>query len=237
MDGWELVGLPRSATDGDQLAPASKLEGKSNEMYATSRSFRVKPGAMPQAINLTNYVIGLLNGNHGGMFGAGIQVGGDPSIIGISGGYETLADYERMMGEMAADAEFQGAVQLAANLMTGEVEDNIWNVRMPLGDPGPFFNITTTDVNLSRIGEAMTFAAEVASTISGITGATVGLSTAVTGRRSRINWAGYNASMAEMEEQSAKLESDESYMDLFKRAEGLVVPNALSQTIWRGIAA
>ncbi len=192
---------------------------------------------MPQAINLTNYVVSLLNDNHGGAFGAGIQVAGDPAIIGISGGYETLADYDRMILEMATDTEFQGAVQLAANLMTGEIEDTLWNVRMPLGDPGPYFNVTTTNINLSRIGEAMEFAADVSSTVSSITGATVGLSTAVTGRRSRISWAGFNASMAEIEEQSAKLESDESYMELFKRADGLVVPNALEQTIWRGIAA
>jgi len=192
---------------------------------------------MPQAMKLANYVVGLLNGNHGGAFGAGIQVGGDPSVIGISGGYETLADYERMIGAMMADEELQGVIDLGSNLFTGEIQDSIWNVRLPLGDPGPYFQITTTDINLSRIGEAMALAAEVASTVSSITGATVGLSTAVTGRRSRINWGGYNASMAEMEEQSAKLESDESYMDLFKRAEGLVVPNALEQTIWRGIAA
>jgi len=188
---------------------------------------------MPQAVNLVNYIVGLLNENHGGQFGAATQVAGDPAAIGVLGRYETLADYERMLGAVAADTEMQGAVQLAAHLFTNETADTLWNIRIPPDEPETYSNVSTSRITLTRINDAMVFAAEVASTVSSITGHGVGLATAATGDRSRIVWVGYNTSLAEMDGQSADLEADESYLDLFGRSEGLLIPNSLEQTIWR----
>ncbi len=207
-------------------------------MYVTSRNLRASSGsAMPQAINLVNYVVTLLNENHGGQFTSATQVGGDPSAIGVLGRYETLGDYERVMGGAAADTELQGAIQLGAHIFSNETADAIWNVRIPPGEPSTYSTVNASRILMSKVGEAMAYAAEVAATVSSITGNSVGLATAATGDRSRIVWIGYNSSMADMDGQTAALEADESYMDLFKRSEGLLVPNSLQGTIWRSTTA
>lgn len=90
---------------------------------------------------------------------------------------------------------------------------------------------------MTNINEAMTFAAEVATTVSGITDRPVGIATAATGDRSRLVWVSAFDSMSDMDGTTADLEADESYLDLFKRSEGLLVPNSLESTIWRSTTA
>ena len=82
----------------------------------------------------------------------------------------------------------------------------------------------------------MTFAAEVATTVNGILGRETGLATAVTGDRSRLLWIGAADSLAQVEADNETLEASAEYLDLFKRSEGLVVPNSLEQHIWQRIS-
>jgi len=193
--------------------------------------------AMPQAVALVNHVVGLINDKHGAQLGAGTQVGGDPTVIGVLGRYESLADYERIGQEMMLDAEITAAVQMGSHFFAPNTVDGLWSMRMPPNEPSTYSTVNSTQIELAHIGDAMTFAAEVATTVASITGNAVGLATAVTGDRSRIVWVGYNDSLAEIEAQSDQLESNDDYMDLFKRAEGLVVPNTLEATIWRSTTA
>jgi len=207
-------------------------------MYVSSRNLQATSLAVvPQAVALVNHVVGLINDKLGAQLGAGTQVGGDPTTIGVLGRYESLADYERIGLEMALDPEIMGAVQMGSHLFAPNTVDGLWNLRMAPNEQNTYSTVTSTQIELARISDAMAFAAEVATTVASITGQAVGLATAVTGDRSRIVWVGYNASLAELEAQTDQLESNDTYMDLFKRAEGLVVPNALENVIWRSTTA
>jgi len=207
-------------------------------MYVSSRNLHVTSMAsVPQAVAFVNHVVSLLNDKHGGQFGVGTQLGGDPSIIGVLGRYESLADYERIGLGMAEDPEIGAAIQLGSHMFAPGTVDGLWNLRMPAGEPDAYSTVTSTRIELARINDAMSFATEVSTTITSITGRPVGLATAVTGDRARIAWVGYNSSLAALEAESDLLESNDDYLDLFKRAEGLVVPNTLENVLWRSATA
>jgi len=203
-------------------------------MYVSSRNLQATSLAtVPQAVALVNHVVGLINNKLGAQLTAATQVGGDPTIIGVLGRYENLAEYERIGLEMALDEEITAAAQMGGHLFGPTTVDGLWNLRMQPNEPSNYSTTTTARIELTRINDATAFAAEVATTIESITGNAVGLATAITGDRSRIVWVGHNTSLADLEAQTNLLESNDTYMDLFKRAEGLVVPNTLEATIWR----
>ena len=187
---------------------------------------------MPQAIAMVNYVLEHMNSTHGTQFGAGVAVGGDPAAIGITGGFESLADYEALRAKLQTDQEYQAAMQMGDHLFENNAEDTLWNIRIPPGDQDAVTQVSSVRIETTRIVEAMTFAAEVATTVSGIVGRDVGLATAATGDRSRLVWVGYSSSLAPVEADGATLEANEGYLDLFKRSEGLTQPNMLEQNLW-----
>jgi hypothetical protein len=206
-------------------------------MYVMSRLMRARSGAaVPQAIQMTNYTTAHINSTHGTEFGVGVQIGGDPLLIGITGGFESLADYEKLRAALQTDQEFQAALQMGDHLYDNSTEDTLWNVRIPPGEQDAVSQISSVRVELTRIVDAMTFAAEVATTVSGTTGNTVGVATAATGDRSRLVWVGYGPSLAQVEQDGEALEANEEYLDLFKKSEGVLQPNTLEQNIWMRVS-
>ena len=201
-------------------------------MYVTSRILRVSNGgAQAQAIGLVNYVLNHLNTEHGTDFGAGVMVGGDPGVIGITGRFESLSDYQRTQEAMRADTEFQSAVALGSHLFA-DAQDTLWQVRMAPGEADRFSTVSEVNANLQQPAEAMTFAAEIASTVGEIIDSQIGVVTAATGDRTRLLFVGFSASLAEVEANNEKLESSEAYLDLFKRAEGPFIAGHLTQNLW-----
>jgi len=201
-------------------------------MYVTTRRLTITSAAdMPQAIGLANFILNHINTKHGGQFAAAIMVGGDPSVIGVNGRYESLADIQTLGAALREDAEYQSVLQLSSHLFA-DIQDTIWNVRIPPGEAQAITSITAARVHLPRVGEAMTFAAEAAASIGSITGSQAGVATAVTGDRTRMLWAGYSADLGELEANTDKLESSDEYLDLFKRSEGLFIPGHFEQAIW-----
>ncbi len=205
-------------------------------MYVTSRMLTTTSAAdMPQAVGLTNFVIGHIKSTHGVELSAATMIGGDPSVIGINGRYESLADYQKLGMALQSDREYQSVLQLGSHLFA-DLQDTLWNVRIPPGEAQGITTITSVRINLARVGEAMTFAAEAAATIGAITGSQVGVATAATGDRTRLLWAGYGADLSELEANTDKLESSEEYLDLFKRSEGLFIPGHFEQSIWMRVS-
>ncbi len=205
-------------------------------MHVLSRLLRASSGAtLPDAISRVNTVLGLINENHGSQFSAGIAIGGDAQVIAITGAFESLGDYETLRAAVLADQEVQTAIQAGADLFDNTVEDTLWKVRIQAGDQDAITVVNSVRVQLTRIGDAMTFASEVASTVQELTGTTVGMATAMTGDQSRLVWVGYGPSLAQLEENIDTLEASDQYLDLFKRSEGLLVPNTLEQSIWQRI--
>jgi len=205
-------------------------------MYVTTRRLTINSAAdMPQAVGLVNFIINHINTNHGTNLAAATMVGGDPSVIGVNGRYESLADFQKLGMALQSDEEYHSVVQLSSHLFA-DIQDTIWNVRIPPGEPQAILSLTNARVNLARVGDAMTFAAEAASTIGGITGSQVGVATATTGDRARLLWAAYGADLGELEADTDAIESSDEYLDLFKRSEGLFIPGHFEQSIWMRVS-
>lgn len=205
-------------------------------MYITSRLLRASSGAtQAAAAGVVTDAVEHINTNHGGQLNVGVQVGGDALLFGITGMYEHLSEYEQLRAALATDDQLQQIVQAGDGLFGGEVEDTIWRTRIDAGEPDVYAQVSSANVQLTSVSEAMAFCAEVSATVTAILGRPAGFSTAVTGNRSRILWLGFAGSMAQMEAEGEKLEENADYLDLFKRSEGLIVPNSLEQHIWQRI--
>lgn len=206
-------------------------------MHITSRLMRASSMATQQeAAAVITGAVAHVNKQHGTNLGAAVQVGGDALLFGVSGNYERLADYEALRAALASDTEFHEILKSGEGLFTDMVEDTIWKSRIPPGEPAVFAQVSTANVLLTSVDAAMTFCAEVSATVAEILGNQVGLATAVTGDRSRILWVGFSSSLAEMEADGDTLDASADYLDLFKRSEGVIVPNTLEQQIWQNIS-
>ena len=192
---------------------------------------------MPGATQVVIQAVEHINATQGTTFGVGIQVGGDALLLGVNGRHETLADFEAVGAALATDEEFQAIVQSGDGLFAPSIEDTIWKSRIAAGEPGAYALVSTANIVLTRVSEAMTFAAEIAATVSEIIGKPAGLLTAVTGNSSRVLWIGSADSLAEIEDNNETLENSPEYVDMFKRSEGLIVLNSLEQTIWQRISS
>jgi len=206
-------------------------------MYVISRLLRAKNmAALSDASGVVVEAITHLRKEHGVDLAAATEIGGDALAIGINGIYEHLADYEAFRAGMAVDEDFGKILQAGENLFSDSVEDTVWKLRLAPGEERQRFTVVNqAQVVLEQVVDAMAFAADVASTIGGITGTPVGLVTAQTGDRSRILWVSYAESLAQLEEDEETVEANDEYLDLYKRSAGLIVPNTLEEHIWAGI--
>ncbi|RMH69122.1 MAG: hypothetical protein D6683_16355 [Actinomyces sp.] len=207
-------------------------------MYVTSRLLRVSSGAaMPQAVGFVAWLLAHLNDTHHTQFSAGVNVGGDPGVIGVTGRFESLADYQAFIGALAEDAEYRGALGLSGPLFAG-AEDTIWRVRLASDDMDPTLGFSAVDsvrIDLAHMVDAVAFAAECREVVTSITGRPSALVTAVTGARDRLLWVGHASSLAELEQARTELEADEKYLELFKRSEGLFREGSLETVIWQRV--
>ena len=205
-------------------------------MHVTSRIMKTTGGRLPEAIPVVNHVIGILNEKHGSDFGAAVMIGGDPAVIGITGMWESLGDLEKYRASMMADQEVAGVMRLAAPLFTDDAQDTIWKIHMAPGEPQAYTGIFGGRVNMARLDEVATFAAEAAGIVKGVTGNEIGIATAVTGDRSRLIWVGFAPDLATMEANSDALEANDDYMALFKKGADIMVPGSLESDIWQTVS-
>lgn len=205
-------------------------------MFMTSRLIRAaSPATQGAAAQTVTKAVEHLNSTHGAALNAGVQVGGDALAFAVTGMYEKLADYEKLRNAMLADNEFQELLAANGDQFAGEIEDTIWRSRIEGGEPSTYAQVSTANIELTSVAEAMAFCAEVATTVTSILGRPVGFATAATGLRSRILWVGFADSLDQIESEGDTLESSPDYMDLFKRSGGLIVANSLEQRIWHRI--
>ena len=173
---------------------------------------------------------------HGFDGGAGMQVGGDPNMIGVSARWDSLADYQDTIEKSMADEAVIKAMMDNASLF-GDIEDTISKSYMPAGEPDAFTTINEIRLNLAAVADGMNFVAESAAAVSSILDRPIGVLGAVTGDRSRVLYVSSSPDMADMEASLDKLESHDDYIAMFKKSEGLVVPNSLTTTLWRTVSA
>ncbi len=205
-------------------------------MHVTSRVMKVTGGRMPEAVPVVNHVLGIMKERHGADFNAAIMIGGDPSVIGVTGMWESLADFQSYRESAMADQELSAVLRLAAPLFSDEAQDTIWKVHMAPGEPQAYTGVTAARMNLARLDEAAAFAAEAAGVIKSVTGTDIGVATAITGDRARLIWVGFSPDLATMEANGEALEGNDDYLALFKKSADVMVPGTLQSDIWQTVS-
>ncbi len=199
---------------------------------------RAHPSRMPEAVAFVASVVQHINSAHGVDYGVGVQVGGDPSAIGVSDLYESLADYQAFLDAMGADEAVQQQISDGTDhILPGSAEDTVWSILRPPGDPEEFTTVNAATMRITRMADTIAFALEGAEHASGVIGRDIGVLTAFTGDQARLLWVGNNASLADVQAANDQLMADADYLEMFKRSEGLFVESTLNTTIWRTVAA
>ena len=83
------------------------------------------------------------------------------------------------------------------------------------------------------LAPAMAFANEISKQVTATTGTDLKIAVPVGGNPSRIAWIANYENLAQYESAGLKLLADEKYLELTKKAAGILVPNTLHDEIWR----
>ena len=201
-------------------------------MYMSSRVLHADPAKLPDAMSFIGYVVDRLNTEHGASFGYSVQIGNDPTAIGVTAPWETLGAYQEMRASMAGDQELQSAIRVGSELFT-TAEDVIGQVLAPAGDRWAFAETTGALVHMPAAFEAIEFALEVAEYASGLMGRPIGVITAMTGDLSRIMWLGYGSDLDDLAQATATAEADAGYREFYKRSADLIVPGSAERNLWQ----
>lgn len=204
-------------------------------MYLTVRQMTADAGRMEDAISFASSVAERLNADHGGNARVSINIGGDPSAIALASRWDTLGDYAAMRESMMGDRDLQSAIRLGSELFTGAT-DSIGRIIKPAGQPGPFATLSTANIQMPRVAEAIPFALEVAEFVEDFTGRGAGVVTSVTGDRSQLMWYGFDDSLDQIASSDEKLGMNEEYVGFFARSEDLFVSGSLIQSIWQHVS-
>lgn len=192
------------------------------------------PARMEDGLGLVNYAVARMNDEFGASMRASINIGGDPSLIAVAGGWETLGAYATLRAQMQGDAELQSVLRMGASIFSGG-QDFLVQIRRPAGDQGPLAVANTARMHMPRVTDAFAFAIEAAEISENATGRPTGIATAVTGDRSQLMWFGYQDDLDAFAADQAKLEADDDYLDLYKRSEDLFVDGSLEQGLWMAV--
>jgi hypothetical protein len=83
------------------------------------------------------------------------------------------------------------------------------------------------------LAPAMAFANEISKQFTATTGIDVKIAVPVGGNAARIGWIVNYENLAQYEAAGQKLLGDEKYLEIIKKAAGILVPNTLHDEIWR----
>ena len=83
------------------------------------------------------------------------------------------------------------------------------------------------------LSAAMAFANEIIAQVKTTTGIDLKIAVPVGGNASRIAWIANYENLAQYEAVGQKLLGDQKYVELIKKAAGILVPNTLHDEIWR----
>jgi len=83
------------------------------------------------------------------------------------------------------------------------------------------------------LAAALAFANETSAQVKATTGVDVKIAVPVGGNATRIAWIASYENLAHYEAAGLKLLADQKYLELIKKAAGILVPNTLHDEIWR----
>ena len=91
----------------------------------------------------------------------------------------------------------------------------------------------TASVAPGMLAAAMAFANEASAQVKATTGIDVKIAVPIGGNATRIAWIANYENLAQYEAAGLKLLADQKYLELIKKAAGILVPNTLHDEIWR----
>ena len=96
-------------------------------MITFYRNATIMPGKTPAAIAFAQEIAAYVKKSTGTELRVGIPIGGNPSRIGWSASYESLAALEAQQTKMTADAKYWELVNKASDLFVpGTLHDEMW---------------------------------------------------------------------------------------------------------------
>lgn len=96
-------------------------------MITFYRSAVILPGKTPKAIEFAKQVSALVKKLNGVELHVGMPVGGNPSRIGWSSSYESMAAMEAAMVKMTSSAKYWDLLNKTGDIfLAGSVTDEIW---------------------------------------------------------------------------------------------------------------
>ena len=96
-------------------------------MIAFTRTALIAPGRFAEAMNFAQTVNAHIKEHYGQTLELLLPVGGNPNRIAWHGRFESLAQWEAMMGKLMRDQTYLALVASnAAQFLPGSVHDEIW---------------------------------------------------------------------------------------------------------------
>jgi len=195
-------------------------------MIVTGRKGIARPGLLADAIGFITNTVESMNQKFGVDFSVGVEVGGDPNAIYLSGTFESMNDYQAFRLAYSSDAEMASSFTEGANFAT-VVEDRLGEILIPMGERQPFAQVNTIQAISTNQPAAMEFFAQICGLFKEITGKDLGLGRYITGDNSQVAFIGFHESLQEIYDLEAACLADERWLALYSQSEGLIVPNSL----------
>lgn len=96
-------------------------------MISFYRNAVIAPGKTPQALAFAKEIAAYVKKSTGQELHVGVPIGGNPSRVGWSTSYESLAALEAQQTKMTADPKYWELVNKSADLfVAGSLHDEMW---------------------------------------------------------------------------------------------------------------
>ena len=118
-------------------------------MIVTGRKGISKPGLLADAIGFIANTVESMNQKFGVDFSVGVEVGGDPNAIYLSGTFESMNDYQAFRLAYLSDPEMSSSFTEGANFAT-VVEDRLGEILIPMGERQPFAQVNPIQPNSTK---------------------------------------------------------------------------------------
>jgi hypothetical protein len=208
-------------------------------MYLFSRTRSAHPGQFPAALAFANEITAKASAI------TGLEIGAWTSVMSPSAGdivwtafFETLAEWEAASDKLAADADYNSAVEKADGLFAGPVIDQMASLLSPLpeGEPDATYVAAVTAVAANgQVGAAVQHGLAIAESATKIGGLTTVFAMATNGPYGGVSWFTGAPTIAALEAAFNAINGDPGFLQLVDSGGNLFQTGA-TQTTYRRVA-
>jgi hypothetical protein len=174
----------------------------------------------------------------------GLEISAWTSVMSPSAGdivwtafFETLAEWEAASDKLAADADYNSAVERGDGLFTGPVIDQMASLLSPLPEGGPdatYVAVVTAVAANGQISAAVQHGLAIAESATKVGGLTTVFAMATTGPYGGVSWFTGAPSIAALEAAANSINADPAFLQLVDSGGNLFQTGA-TQTTYRRV--